>query len=421
MDHITAARCYLLTSFLTFCLLASTSTSAQESQTDRPRPAASAVGAATPTADNRTEEMPDDPKKASVRLPAMAGWNAHLVIDNGETGIWTVGAFQVFPQYGTPEVVGLDDKGRCHVLVSYSGKWSSKTIIDDGRWLGGLTHGDLDPRIEGAELYTGGQQGNLYQVVAYPHGVLDCRLIAHFPGLEIHTLLAGELDPTSPGAELLVFTRPGALYRVTPDGPHGTFVQNLVSHLPGRVRDALVLPGAPGEPASIATVSRNGRLDRLRLSPSGLRRETVYSDNMGMGRLAMRWAGESAPLVLYASHDDGRIIRLEKTPAQGWSRETIYLGARGPRGIATGVFDEDPEVETLAVFGYSRKVQLLVRGPEGWSVETIFEDRDKGHWLSAAELDGRNGTCEIIGSGYGGRVFLLSRPPGYGLEGVATE
>ena len=56
-----------------------------------------------------------------------------------------------------------------------------------------------------------------------------------------------------------------------------------------------------------------------------------------------------------------------------------------------------------------------------WSAETIFDDREKGHWLAAAELDGRNGTDEIIGSGYGARIVLLSRPPGYGLPHVAVE
>jgi len=85
-------------------------------------------------------------------------------------------------------------------------------------------------------------------------------------------------------------------------------------------------------------------------------------------------------------------------------------------------FHPDPEVESVAVFGYSGKVQLLTRGPgDTWDVETIFEDRDRGHWLSVAELDGRNRTDEILGSGYGGRVFLLSRPPGYGLPGVPAD
>ncbi len=69
------------------------------------------------------------------------------------------------------------------------------------------------------------------------------------------------------------------------------------------------------------------------------------------------------------------------------------------------------------------RVDLLSRPPGGaFSVETIFADRDRGHWLDAAELDGRNATDELLGSGYGGRVFLLAREPGYGSPpGVPAE
>jgi hypothetical protein len=65
-----------------------------------------------------------DPTRGEVRLGSRRGWNAGLVIDNAPVGIWTVRALDVFGQYACPEVVGLDDLGRCHVLVSYSGKWT---------------------------------------------------------------------------------------------------------------------------------------------------------------------------------------------------------------------------------------------------------------------------------------------------------
>jgi hypothetical protein len=117
--------------------------------------------------------------------------------------------------------------------------------------------------------------------------------------------------------------------------------------------------------------------------------------------------------VIYATHDDGRILRFERDGAT-WHKETVYLGPQGPRGVAAGRFDADPNVETIAVFGYSRKVQLLSRRETGWEVETLFVDRDKGHWLAAVELDGRNATHELVASGYGTRIVLLSRPPGYG-------
>lgn len=132
-----------------------------------------------------------NPALAEVRLPAHGGWNATLVLDNQGVGIWTVEAFPVFPQTGTPEIVGLDDLGRVHVCAGYSGKWTPTTVVSDGRWLGGLAHGDVDPRIAGAETYTGSQQGNLYQVVAWPHGILDYRLLSRPPGFGRAELAGG--------------------------------------------------------------------------------------------------------------------------------------------------------------------------------------------------------------------------------------
>lgn len=362
-----------------------------------------------------------DPSRGEVRLPGAAeDWRASLILDNDSTGIWTVASLPVFEQYGSPEVVGLDDLGRCHVLVSYSGKWTPLTRCGDGKWLGGLCHGDVDPRVEGRELYTGGQNGNLYQLRAYRNGALDCRLIAQLPGLEIHTLLAGELDPRSPGPELLVFTRPGELYRVSPDGENGEFRTEHLESLPGRVRDAVVIPHASADAVEIATVTRAGALSLLTIDDEGTHWSVVHREPMGMGRLALRAGADGSQTVLYATLDDGRVQRHERGADGRWSTETIHFGPQGPRGLAAGRFDADPAVETLAVFGYGREVQLLTRRGREWSAETIFTDRDKGHWLAAAELDGRNATSELIGSGYGARIFLLSRPPGFGVEAAAS-
>ena len=67
----------------------------------------------------------------------------------------------------------------------------------------------------------------------------------------------------------------------------------------------------------------------------------------------------------------------------------------------------------------SGKVQLLTRGEGGWTVETIFTDREKGHWLAAGELDGRNATDELVCCGFGGRIVMLFRPPGHGRAELA--
>ncbi len=391
----------------------------------RAAPPAAAAQDAAPAVDVWAEpatwRAAGDPSQFEVPLPAGPGWNASLVLDNGTTGIWTVEAFQVFPMYGTPEVVGLDDKGRCHVLSSYSGKWADMPTIHDVKWLGGLAHADVDPRFPGPELYTGGERGNLYQVRSYEQAALDHRLIAFLPGMEIHTLVAGDLDPRTPGAELFVFTRPGGLYRATPTGPDGGFEIAKIDDLPGRVRDAVVLPREPGRPAEIACVSRAGWVRILSVGMDGPHWETVYEDAMGMGRIDVRAGAPGEPLVLYTCHDDGRVLRLERQPDRTFRSELVYLGPQGTRGVASGRFDADPSVETIAIFGYSGRVEILSRRADGWHAETAFTDRSKGHWLVAAELDGRNATTELLASGYGARIVLLARPPGTGRAETSTD
>jgi hypothetical protein len=360
-----------------------------------------------------------DPRVAEVALPALAGWHASLVLDSGSVGVWTVGALQVFPQFACPEIVALDDLGRLHALWSYSGKWTPVTTVHDGKWLGGLVQADLDPRVPGSEIYTGSQNGNLWQVTAHLETFLDARLVAQLPGREVHTLIGGDLDPSSPGGELLAFTRPGGLFLLRPRaaGLDG-FEATLLEELRGRIRDALLLPATPGEPPEIATVGRHGRLELLRLRAGKASWETVHEVPMGLGRLALRPGSSAESIVLYSVADDGRVWRHERGGARAWLTELIYAGPQGMRGCAAGRFDADPTAETLAVFGYSQRVELLTRRPGGWQVETIFEDRGKGHWLTAGELDGRNSTDELVSAGYSGRVVLLGRPPGYGLAGV---
>lgn len=361
------------------------------------------------------------PLTDEVPLPSIGGWNATLVHES-DAGIWTVEALKAFPLYGCPEVVGLDDKGRCTVLMSYSGKWTPFPTVEDREWLGGLASADLDPRLPGAEIYTGGKRGNLYQIQCHAGGGADTRVIARFPGIEIHTLIAGDLLPSRPGTEMLCFAMGGEVFDIRPGNGGADFSSELLLRLPGRVRQALLLPAASGEAPRIATASRGGEVALLTWTAGGLANRPVLREPMGFGRLARKPARDGEVPVLYATRDDGVVVRLEEPGDGPWRSEVIYAGPQGPRGIAAGRFHEDPAQETVAVFGYGGKVQLLARGPDGrWDVENIFADRDKGHWLATAELDGRNATDELIGSGYGKRIFLLSRPPGYGRKGVATE
>ncbi|MEZ6025519.1 MAG: ABC transporter substrate-binding protein [Planctomycetota bacterium] len=366
-----------------------------------------------------------DPRKAAVPLPCADDWDAWLVHDNAGVGVWTVGSFQVFGHLGAHEIVGLDDAGRMHVSWSYSGKWTPIDVVNDGEWLGGLAHDDLDPRVPGTELYTAGKRGHLFQVTTPTNErMLDARRIGGIEGREIHTLVAGDLDAAHPGHELLLFTNPGGLYMATPTGPDGTFEIRRLEELVGLVRQALLLPTLPGDDARIATVGRDGALSLLTVHDGKAQWEHVARASAGRGRVALQpGAAPLGPWVLYTTLDDGRVERHEQMARGGpWATELIYAGPAGPRGVVAGRFDADPAIETVAVFGYSHKLQLLTRSPRGtWSVRTIFRDIDKGHWLCVAEVEGRNDTDEIVASGYGGRVVLLARPPGYGRHDVALD
>lgn len=362
-----------------------------------------------------------DPALGEVSLGSRAGWDAYLLLDGGGVGVWTVRAYDVFEQHGAPEVVALDDLGRCNVLVSYSGSWTPLRAVHDGKWLAPIAEGDVDLRVAGDELYTGGQRGNVYQVVGLRSGVLDARLVAELPGYEIHTLVAGDIEPERPGEELLAFTNPGGMCFLRPTSERVMFDVEWVQLLSGRVRDALLLPSFGGGTPWIATVSRAGRVELLRFTSAGPEWRLVHEEEMGLGRLALRPLALGTEIVLYSSCDDGRVLRHAKDADGRWVTELIYAGPQGPRGVAAGRFTDDAAAECVAVFGYSGTVELLVRGAEGWSVETIFEDPGRGHWLAVAELDGRNATPEILTSGYSGRVVMLARPPGYGLRGVALE
>lgn len=375
---------------------------------------------AAPT-DAERSALPRDPTKDEVDLGSRAGWNASLVMDQGPVGVWTVMEVDAFPAYACNDIAALDDLGRLHLLWSYSGKWTPVTTVHDGKWLGGFVHGDLDPKLPGPEIYVGSQAGNVWEVTTHQPALCSSRLIAQIPGREVHTLVGGDLDPRSPGAELLAFTNPGGLYLLSPSPQHEAWDVKDLGDLPGRIRDAVLLPAEAGKPREILTVGRHGRFESLTLDGGAPHWQTIHAAAMGMGRIALKPGSSSGAVIAYTVADDGCVWRHERDAARAWKTELIYTGPQGMRGCAAGRFDADPNVETIAVFGYGKRVELLTKSGDGWHVELLFVDRDKGHWIARGEFDGRNATDELVATGYSGRVVLLSRPPGYGRKAVADS
>jgi hypothetical protein len=349
--------------------------------------------------------------------PSQSAWTSETILDLGNTGIWCVKPYQIFRQYAEPELLALDDQGRAHVIVSYGGRWTTYTTGADGSWLGVSTQADIDLRIPGPELYSGAESGRIWQLVAHPQGVIDQRLVAQIDGRAIHSLLSGDFDTKRPGVELLAFTEPAELWLLTPRLDRDGFDTRRLRELSGRIRDAVVLPAEPGQalgPAQALLASRAGEL----LLMSGMDSLTVLdSAPQGVGRVCLAPHSDRSQGVAYFTREDGSLLRLAWSEGRFGAAQRIYAGAKGPRGIAAGRLDPDPARECVAIYGYSGRVELLRRPlaasgeqaePE-WESETLFVDRDKGHWLSAVELDGRNSTDELVCSGYAARVVLLSR------------
>ena len=363
---------------------------------------------------------------AQQPLPAAEGWDAAL-IHRATGGVWYAFVDQAIEAFGAPEAIFADDDGRVTVLSVYSGKWTERPVNPNGQWLAPSRPADVDPRVPGKEIYAAGMAGNVHRIVVTEPRTnryqLDSVEIAHVADEEFHCIVAADLIPEQPGDELLVFGLSGNVYRLAPslrDGDPGDSIFTLtrVAMLPGRVRDAVVIPQGRGAPHLVG-VSRSGHLLAMRLTPDGLEHEVLAREPMGLGRIARQEATTTRREALYATRDDGVVLRFELL-ADGVLREAIFAGSQGPRGVAVGRFDEDPSCESVAVFGYSRSVQMLTRRGEGpWNAQTIYTDADQGHWLTVGEVDGRNGTDELIATGFGGQVVLLARPPGYGLPGAA--
>ena len=118
-----------------------------------------------------------------------------------------------------------------------------------------------------------------------------------------------------------------------------------------------------------------------------------------------------------------RFVDLYAPLLRAWARR---LGADGPDAddlvqdvLALLVRALEAEARRLAAeaaFGFR---QALRQWPENHSAATGL----KTCLLRTAEfeLDERNATDELVGSGYGGRVFVLAREPGYGLESSAAQ
>lgn len=361
----------------------------------------------------------------SQPLPTAAGWRAAL-IHEATSGIWYAHVANVVDAYGQPEVICADDQGNLKVLSVYSGTWTTHQVNCEAAWLAPSLPADVDPRIEGHELYAAGRSGAVFQVTMRTQPAarftLESREVGHVAGEEFHAVVAADLIPGG-NAELLMFGITGAVYLLVPDAHGPGFDMRKVAQLPGRVRAVAVLPAVGDGPATMLGASRSGHLLQMQLNEAGaLRHQTILREDCGLGRITLgREHPDRMPGPVYVTRDDGVLLRITLGDNDALDRQIIYAGGQGLRGVAAGKFFTDDR-EAVAVCGYDRRVHMISKASDAadYVVETILQDEQKGHWLTTGELDGRNSTDELIVTGFDGKVAMLSRPPGYGLQGVAV-
>lgn len=381
------------------------------------------------------DDLPQaDPAGGEVPLPkASAEWNAFHLFTSDTWRVHAIGAGHLTRPDGPPEVLFLDELGRCILLTGDSGKYSPRVVVEDSASMSAWAAGDLDPRVPGTELYVGGGSGHVHRVNARPKRRWvagqaapespPSTVVGSFEGASLSKFVLGEIDVSRPGNEMLAFTNNGPLLDVRPDPNDGDgLVLTQIGDLGARCRDAVLLPATDGRPPRIAALLETGEVGLLVRTEAGFTKSSMCQEDGSIARLARRAPSAGQAEVVYVARIDGLILRFLEQADGTWQREPIYAGPNGPRGLAAGHFDVDPAVETVAVFGYGKKVQLLRRRPgSAWEVETIFVDTGGGHWLTAGELDGRNTTDELVGGGFSYHVFLLTRIPGAGFTGIAVD
>ncbi len=339
---------------------------------------------------------------------AQVRWTARTLWESDAT-VWSLLVADLLPRVAGLEVVAMDDKGRGALLETRGDDRAAWWLTMDGLWLGAAAWGDVDPTRCGNELYLAGGRGNVYQVVPLVQGGFDCRAVWFVPD-EIHALLVDDVVPHHPGPDLLACTLQGKIFHLLPGAQNDLWRGELLHQETERVRNTVAFDFVPGLPGKeILYVSRAGRLGLLGWRGRELEERIIHQAGEGLARVALGAARAGEPPPVYTAGDDGRIVRHVLGPSGAWQSRVIHECPAEARGVAAGRFTGDPGDESVAVFGYSGEVVLLVRkaGEDRFSAATIFTDSDKGHWLTAANLDPRNDTDEILICGYSGRVVFL--------------
>lgn len=348
-----------------------------------------------------------------LALPGIANtwgqeWTSHILW-SGPEKIQAVAVGDADPRHPGIEAVAVTNIGTVYVGGLDRGRPWSDSVYRHGGNMTGLIVADVDPTIDGREIYVGGgvvgeKRGEVVQL-SLRSGMWRSRSIWRGPGF-VHAIGLTTRGPSGALA-LIIPTYAGTLHTLAPHRS-GEWRDSLVYRFAEAadssdlmIKDLIVGPLGPHARA-VAFCTKGGSLVLVDLDAPG-RPQRLHHENGGIARLSL-----SSNNAILASCNGGNLLRVHPTET-GWSVDTLFTETDQGRGVSAGRFRDGTTTYDVAIFGYPGYCRLLRNNGIGWDVHNVFRDTDKAHWMVSADIVPGNDSEELVMGGYSGRLILLSR------------
>jgi len=344
----------------------------------------------------------------AVTSDAMAQeWRAHILWSSDEK-IQAVAAGDADPRHAGIEALCVTNVGTVRIAGLEDGRPWSDSLYRHGSNMTGLVVADIDPTIDGNEVYVGGsvrgeKRGEVVQI-AFISGTWRSRTIWRGPGF-VHAFGVLKTGPSS--SALIVPTNAGTLHSVRRDRAGKWIDAEIFRFVAARdsadmqIKD-LVIGRFGSRSRGALFCTKGGALVLVDLDTPG-QYELVHREAGGIARIASTMDGGAL-----GSCNGGNLVRVRFNDAV-WHVDTLFRETDQGRGVAFGKFRDGTIVYPVALFGYPGYCRLLRDNGIGWDMHNVFRDVGKAHWMISVEMVPGNDSDELVLGGYSGRLLLVTR------------